>query len=141
MTRRILSAVLAVVLLSAAAPLASEESPEKAAELAARSWLALVDAGKYGESWEAAASTFRDSVTRAKWEESLEDVRTPLGKVVSRNLKTAKYIKEENPKARPGEYEMLVFDTSFEKRPSSIETVTPMKEKDGSWKVAGYFIR
>ena len=141
MTRRIVSGVLAVVLLSAAAPLASEESPEKAAEAAARSWLALVDAGKYGESWEAAASAFRGSVTRAKWEESLEEVRTHFGKVVSRALKSAKYTKEEGHNGPAGEYVMLQFDTSFEKRPSSIETVTPMKEKDGSWKVAGYFIR
>jgi Protein of unknown function (DUF4019) len=139
--RPFLSAVLAVVLLSTAAPLASEESPEKAAEAAAGSWLALVDAGKYGESWDAAASAFRDSVTRAQWEEALERVRTPFGKVVSRNLKSAKYAKEEGSKAPAGDYVILQFDTSFEKRPSSIETVTLMKEKDGSWKVAGYFIR
>ena len=99
-----------------------------------------MDAGKYGESWDAAASAFRDSVTRAQWEDALERVRTPFGKVVSRNLKSARYMTEV-PHAPAGDYVILQFDTSFEKRPSSIETVTPMKEKDGSWKVAGYFIR
>jgi hypothetical protein len=36
---------------------------------------------------------------------------------------------------------VIQFDTRFENRPLSMETVTPMREKDGSWKVSGYFIR
>jgi hypothetical protein len=30
--------------------------------------------------------------------------------------------------------------TNFENRPLSTETVTLMRQADGSWKVAGYFI-
>jgi Protein of unknown function (DUF4019) len=33
------------------------------------------------------------------------------------------------------------YDTSFEKKESAVETVTMMKDKDGSWRAAGYFIR
>ena len=139
MMRRTVSAALAVLLFSAAMPLASEETPEKAAEAAARSWLSLVDAGKYSESWDAAAEAFRGSVTKERWQAMLDEARKPLGNLVSRNLKSAKSRKETG--AHAGEYVVLEFDTSFQYRPSSIETVTPMKEKDGTWKVVGYFIK
>jgi hypothetical protein len=36
---------------------------------------------------------------------------------------------------------VIQFDTVFDKRPLSTETVTPMREPDGSWKVSGYLIR
>jgi len=137
--RRTLSAVLAVLFLAAASPLASQETPEKLAEAAALSWLGLVDAGKYGESWDAAAEAFRASVPKERWQTMLDEARKPLGRLLSRNLKSAKPRKETG--AHAGEYVVLEFDTSFEHRPSSIETVTPMKEKDGTWKVAGYFIK
>ena len=29
----------------------------------------------------------------------------------------------------------------FKKKDSAIETVTPMAEKDGGWRVSGYFIK
>jgi len=36
---------------------------------------------------------------------------------------------------------VIQYETRFENKASAIETVTPMKQKDGSWKVSGYFIR
>jgi hypothetical protein len=129
---------MVIALFSAASRLAAADSPEKAGEAAARSWLAIVDAGKYGESWDDAASAFRAAVTRAQWEAMLNQVRKPLGKVVSRTLRSAK-LTTELPKAPPGEYVVVEFDTSFENRPSAVERVTPMKEKDGTWKVSGYY--
>jgi hypothetical protein len=74
--------------------LASEESPEKAAEAAASRWLALVDAGQYGESWDSGAAMFRQALTREKWVEALHQVRAPLGKVGSRKQKSAQYARE-----------------------------------------------
>lgn len=128
----------AIVLVSSAAGL--DEKPETAAEAAARTWLALTDSGKYGESWDAASTLFRQAVTRAQWEDALRGVRSPLGKVVSRKLASAQST-TSLPNAPPGEYVVLVYDTAFEKRPHSTETVTFMKDKDGSWRSAGYFIK
>jgi Protein of unknown function (DUF4019) len=113
---------------------------EKAAEASARTWLAMVDAGKYGESWDAAATAFKSAVSRAGWEEALEKVRRPLGKVVSRKLRGAKY-KTELPNAPAGEYVVIQYDTPFENKAGATETITPMKDKDGSWRVSGYFIQ
>lgn len=107
---------------------------------AAETWLALTDAGKYGESWDTGASVFQSAVTRAAWEKAMTDARKPLGAVKSRKLKSATF-STSLPQAPPGEYVIVQYDTVFDGSPGAVETVTAMREKDGSWKAAGYFIR
>ncbi len=36
---------------------------------------------------------------------------------------------------------VIQYDSSFENKQSALETVTDMLEKDGQWKVTGYFIK
>lgn len=115
-------------------------SNEKAAQAAAEAWLALVDAGNYAQSWTDASTLFRRAIDQAGWEKALTGVRTPLGSVVSRSLKSAKYA-TSLPGAPDGEYVVIQYDTSFTNKRNAVETVTPMKEPDGSWRVSGYFIR
>ena len=43
--------------------------------------------------------------------------------------------------APDGEYVIITFETEFENKKSAIETVTPMMDKDGKWRVSGYFIK
>ena len=45
------------------------------------------------------------------------------------------------PGAPDGEYVVIQFETSFENKKHAIETVTPMMDKDGTWRVSGYYIR
>ena len=116
------------------------EKVEVAATKSAESWLALVDQGQYGESWDAAAKLFQSAVARDKWKEAVGSVRNPLGKLVSRSLKSAEY-KTSLPGAPDGKYVVIQFDSSFEHKKTAVETVTPMQEADDSWKVSGYFIR
>lgn len=118
----------------------SADEKEKAATDAAAQWLAIVDSGKYAESWFQGASAFRDAVSKEQWKNALDGVRAPLGNVVSRQLKSATYT-SKIPSAPPGEYVVIQYDTSFEHAPGMIETVTPMLEKNGQWKVSGYFIK
>ena len=122
----------------------SEKGPEKAAEKTAtkeaEAWLALVDQGKQEDSWDAAAKLFNDAVTREKWKESLTAVRSPLGKVITRRLKSARFA-TTLPGAPDGKYVVIQFNTSFEHKKQAVETITPMQEADGAWKVSGYFIK
>ena len=115
-------------------------SPEQQAIASALLWLELVDNGEYQASWEAAAEYFKQAVTAEQLEQSLNAVRTPLGNVTAREETSATYA-TELPGAPDGEYVVIQFATSFENKKSAVETVTPMKEEDGSWKVSGYFIR
>jgi hypothetical protein len=124
-------------LLSAAR---AAESPEDAAQKAAESWLVLVDSGKYPESWDEAAALLKGAMTREQWTQALEGVRSPLGKLQSRKIKSRQYA-EKLPGAPDGKYVILQFDTVFEHKASAIETVTPMLDKDGFWRVSGYYLK
>ncbi|NOY64764.1 MAG: DUF4019 domain-containing protein [Nitrospirae bacterium] len=113
---------------------------EEKAEKAAKAWLLLIDEGKYEESWETASVYFRNSITKEKWVKMLTTVRMPLGRLVFRRLDTITY-KSYLPGAPDGEYMIVQFKTSFENKKSAIETITTMLDRDGNWRVAGYYIR
>jgi hypothetical protein len=106
---------------------------------AAKVWLAEGDVGNYAASWNKSAAVFQSSINVQKWSELLKTHRAPLGKVKTRTLKSAKET-TTLPGAPEGNYVVIQFDTVFENQ-TTVETVTPMKEKDGSWKVSGYFIK
>ena len=118
----------------------ADHTKERAAVEVSREWLKLVDEGKYSESWEEAAQYFKNALTREQWKSSLESVRSPLGAVLLRNLKSAKYTKTL-PGAPDGEYVVIQYETSFRTKQHAIETVTPLLDKDGKWRVSGYYIR
>jgi hypothetical protein len=139
--RRMMALVLAIALIPAALAAKGDEAAEKSARSAADAWLALVDRGEYGESWDAAAAFFKQAISRPQWEETLKKVRGPLGKVNSRKPRSAEYT-QSIPNAPAGEYVVIQYGTSFAGAPApATETVTPMKDKDGVWRVSGYYIR
>ena len=132
-------AVAAACLLCAAA-VAQEEIDVRPATGAAEAWLAALDARRYGESWDAAAAIFQGAIDRDKWRATVDEVRAPLGPVLARKLRSATYARRL-PNAPEGEYVVIEYDTRFQNRPLTVETITPMRMADGSWKVAGYFVR
>jgi hypothetical protein len=131
--------LLAIVAISSGLLFAAG-GPEDQAQKAAEQWLSLIDAGKLAESWKTAAEYFQGAVPREQWQRSLDAVRKPLGDVVSRKLKSAKYTRSL-PGAPDGEYVVLQFETSFANKKDAIETITPMLDKDGRWRVSGYYVK
>ena len=79
-------------------------------------------------------------MSKDQWQNTLHATRDPLGKIVSREMKSAGYTKSL-PGVPDGEYVVFQYSTSFEHKQAAIGTVTPMFEKDGRWKVSGYFIK
>ncbi len=133
--------VLATCLFSGRIAWAVEEqipSPDEA-KAAALAWLALVDEGKYADSWKEASTYFKVSVAEPKWIDALNQFREPLGSVTKREFKTATFA-HELPRAPKGDYWVIQFATEFEGT-RAIETITPMLDKDGKWHVSGYFIK
>jgi len=117
-----------------------DETKKIAAIKVADAWLKLVDEKKYGESYEQAAIIFKTAVTRESWEQTLNGILPSFGKIISRELISATY-KTSLPGAPDGEYFVITFMTSFENKEDSLETVAPMKDYDGVWKVSGYYIK
>jgi Protein of unknown function (DUF4019) len=118
----------------------AEMPKEKAASAAATSWLSLTDGGKYAESWQEASTSFKSAVKQEQWEQMAATVRKPLGAVVSRKLKAAKY-QTALPGAPDGEYVIAQFEAAFANKASAVETVTLALDKDGKWRTAGYYIK
>jgi len=136
---RRVNVVLAMLLLSVAA-FAQNQDKEKAAQQEAKQWLWVVDSGHYAQSWLDAASNFKAAVAQDEWIKKLQGLRGPLGAMVSRNFLSAQYA-TQLPGVPDGEYVVLQFDTRFEHKKKSVETVTAMLEPDGNWKISGYYIK
>jgi hypothetical protein len=140
MIRRILRLVIVGLILSGGTAIAIDSDKETAAIAAAENWLAMVDAGKYAASWKEAAEFLKNTVKPEQLELSMKATRQPLGKLISRKMRTKNY-KNSLPGAPDGEYVVIQFETSFANKKTAIETVTPMLDKDGKWRVSGYFIK
>jgi hypothetical protein len=100
----------------------------------------LVDRGEYESSWQQAASYFRSKVSQADWEKALKQVRAPLGAAGHRALMGSMY-ETDVPNAPKGEYVVLQYKTEMASGGPVIETVTPMLDEDGKWRVSGFFVK
>jgi hypothetical protein len=141
--RKLIVFMMAVVLVSGSAPVRSLRAQDQAASLAqkaAEEWLAVLDAGKYSESWDQAAQMLKSTVSRKDWISTMKEKRAPLGRVASRKLAKADALKNM-PGLPPGQYFGLQFQSSFEKLPASVEVVVPTLEKDGKWRVSEYVVQ
>lgn len=134
-------AALAMFALLAGLPAAGgADEMQDAAEAAARQWLALVDAGDYQQSYAEASSLFRGATSESDWITAVSRAREPLGAMNGRTLTSATFMKSM-PGAPDGEYVVIQFATTFERKVAAVETVTPMKDDDGQWRVSGYYIK
>jgi len=140
MIRKILCFVVIGMILGTAAVMADNSGREKAAIASAEKWLKLVDQGKYIESWKESADYFKRAVSQEQWEQAMKSGREPLGKLISRKVANVLYT-TSLPGAPDGQYVVIQFNTSFENKKSGMETVTPMIDKDGKWRVSGYYIK
>ena len=135
--------LLCVVLLAISCMLPAEAGEAEAIETAKAetiSWLALTDTGQYESSWETASALFRGAISKTDWVHTLSSVRNPIGALKSREVANATF-STTLPGAPDGEYVVFQFNASFENKASALETVTAMKDSDGSWRVAGYYIK
>jgi hypothetical protein len=136
----VVSVLLALTLWPSMATTQTTPKPEQLAQKSAEAWLALIDSGKYAESWDEASQVFKGALTRDQWASTVKGVRVPLGTVQSRKFKSATYTKTL-PGAPDGEYVVIQYDTSFANKQTATETTIPMLDKDGKWRVSGYFIK
>jgi hypothetical protein len=132
--------LVAIATMPVPAVTAAQVSDTKAAQTATEQWLSLIDAKSYPSSWDTAASFFRAAVNQERWVAMVGGARAPFGQLKSRALKSARAT-NALPGAPDGEYVVFTFGSSFEHKESAEETVTAMRDLDGTWRVAGYFIK
>ena len=134
-----MSLALALFVLSPAAPqaqgpIASPAQAETPAAQSARHWLEMGDASDWKGSWAATGASFRKSNTLALWTSVSQQVRVPLGALVSRTLISA----DEVPTPPKGNT-VVKFRTRFANRADAVETIALVRE-DGIWKVVGCYL-
>lgn len=134
------SLFVSLLFTAAACAHAQDQQAIDEAGRAADEWLALVDAGRYKVSWEQAAEPLRKAVSVTQWEQGARAVRMPVGAFQERTLASSTYT-TTLPGAPQGQYVVLQYTTRFADRANAVETVTPMREADGKWRVSGYFLR
>ena len=142
---RLTSLTLCGLLLVCGTPCAAQgtEGPDSAlakARAAADAWLVLVDATQYDASWDSAAGPFRAAITRPAWQTAVLKARGPFGPIRRRALLGATY-RTDLPGAPAGEYVVMQYESDVAGGHKVVETVTPMREPDGHWRVSGYYIR
>lgn len=132
--------LLAFVALPQAAPSppltpgAAAAKPDAEVMDAARQWLALVDQGRWDDSYRVTGTSFRKMNTAQVWADASEKMRASLGAVISRT-----FLSEENLPAPPYGYEVVKFRARYANKADAVETVT-LEREDGAWHVVGMII-
>lgn len=125
--------VALLIALSAISPKASADETEeisKAKDVAV-AWLSILDAGKYGKSWDEASTFWKTDHTRQETENVLRDFRNPFGALKKRSVISAEFLRVPD-----GDLVSFQFSSQFENNTSIIETVELLREKNGEWKVS-----
>jgi len=149
-SRKAWGAAWLVGLFVAAVGASAAERPEDAGQAAAESWLRLVDGGDYSGAWSQGAAHLKATMKQGEWSQTVGSARAPLGKHLSRRLKSREYT-EKAPTTRTiagkvytwgkGRYVVLEYESAFAKKPSVGETVVTMADPDGVWRVSGYTVQ
>jgi hypothetical protein len=133
-----LAIALIIALILPLSALAAADTSKPAAN-AATNWLALIDAGRYEQSWQQAGKLFRERVRQTQWASEAKSAREPLGAVQSRTVLAVRFA-SSLPGVPDSRYAIVQFHSVFAHKANAVETITLMME-DGTWKTVGYFIR
>jgi hypothetical protein len=121
----------AVPAMSASAATTTVEPDAAAAARAAEDFLTLVDESRWAESYAATGAQFRQLNTLERWAAVSEQVRPPLGKMLTRDI-----VSNELVPAPPQGYQVIKFRSTYANGTQQTESVSLALE-EGAWKVAG----
>ncbi|MBA3755371.1 MAG: DUF4019 domain-containing protein [Nitrosomonas sp.] len=138
MIKRLIAVLLLLFCTSVA--YAEENNILDKVESGARSWLELVDSGKYKESWENSSALFKTKASEFEWIKSITAIRGPRGAISARYIATAGATKIL-PGFPDGEYVVLQFYTTFAEKGLALETVAQAKTQDETWQIVEYTIK
>jgi len=97
-------------------------------------WLGLVFAGKFDESWEQLSDRLQRRFPKEVWANTMKGFLNKSGKFNSRKLKSIIY---SNPESKSIAVD---FESSFSKLPTASETLI-LELENGVWKVGSYSLR
>ena len=123
----------------AAQGLAGPDSALAGARAAADAWLALIDGTQYEASWDSASALFRGAIARTAWQTAVLMRGRRSARSVSGPCSALPIAPSFRVYRRGIRRDAVWAEVSGDRK--VVETVTPMKEHDGRWRVSGYYIR
>lgn len=113
-----------------------ETAAEEAAQTAAESWLALIDADDYGKSWDAAGSLLQTRIPREEWVEKVTNLKEQVQDLSDRALELREYRDSIRHAPRDGPFVLLKFHSAFDT--GRYEELILTYPEQGEWTVGGY---
>ena len=138
---------LALAFLACASHAQTMMPAQREALNAAERWLVPVDAQRYNDAWAMAAESFKAKVPRDTFREGIGKIRKDYGKVVKRAGERMAFRgdvpapDQGDAAVRPGTEVSIMFEATFAGDKQAQEEITMVLEKDGVWRVAGYYIK
>ena len=114
---------------------------------AAERWLVPLDGQRSADAWTMASESFKAKVARDTFRDGIAKIRKDYGKVEKRTGEKMAFRgdmpapDQGNAPVKPGTEVAILFDTTFAGPKQAQEEVTMILEKDGIWRVAGYYIK
>lgn len=113
-----------------------EAAAEEAAQTAAESWLALIDAEEYGKSWDAAGSLLQTRIAREEWVEKVTHLKERVQNLSDRGLELREYRDSIRHAPRDGPFVLLKYHSAFDTGRYEELILTYPEEEE--WTVGGY---
>ena len=105
---------------------------------AAYKWLAVIDEGRYYQSWQYAGELFKSRIEASQWDQVLKGTRSKLGALQNRTL--SGYGKRQQFSNLPeGDYLVLKFSSQFET--AALSEILVLTNERGELRVVAYFIQ
>jgi hypothetical protein len=112
---------------------------EQSAREAALRWLALIDSGHYRQAFEEQPRRIKAASTGVDYFVKWMETRVPLGRARTRAF--YKVVAYHNARGWPdGNYQQIIFKTSFERKAVGWEKVILTKET-GRWEIGNYLFQ
>lgn len=137
-----ISLLLAAVVFSMSAGAAggAPSDPKAAVVFISQTWLKEIDEGRYQQAYDYTGTWFHHLVTAEEWIPWMVRYSVNLGRCTQRQ-QAKEVVFKTDPKGQfEGDWAYVEFESSFEKHGDKTQLVVLKKEKDGTWKVAGYSI-
>jgi len=131
---------IAIALIAAIAPARPAAAADGPLEIAALTWLGLLDEGRFEDAWREGAPLLRDGVTQERWVAATRRLRDELGRIASRAVIDKAYHRqiEGGP---DGTYFTLRIRTALVGAGERIEIVTLTAGADGQYRTVAYGIK
>ncbi|MDR2191315.1 MAG: DUF4019 domain-containing protein [Endomicrobium sp.] len=112
----------------------------KAIDKTVTAWLSKMDKGYFQQCYDETAQTLKTTLDKKQWLDNMAAYRKPLGEAEKRK-EINMFYENQLQNAKEGDYVIAQYAAVFQQKIAVVESVTLVKEQDGSWKVFGYSLK